>query len=197
MFPGGIRFRSISFCLAIFITAIFAYENIYSETEWLRHTFALYPGSSFYSWLTYSFLHGNIVHLLFNLLVLMQAGHIAEHYLGYFRFVLFSALCAIIAGLGTQWIYQYSNDSLVILIGYSGVLFGYIGLFIRIAAQRAGYSRKALIKIAEDNMLLIGFMIFPFFVNIGISAEAHLIGFLFGFICAPLFLKKKIRVRRV
>jgi membrane associated rhomboid family serine protease len=80
-----------------------------------------------YKLLTYMFLHGSALHLLFNMLFLFVFGDNVEDAMGHVRFIFFYALCGVIAAL----IYSYISDAPdTPLIGASGAVSGVIGAYL-------------------------------------------------------------------
>lgn len=147
------------------------------------------PPEFWTSFLTYGFLHGGLLHLAMNTAVFLGLGGMLAHALGPVRFVvLFLATSA--AG-ALVWGLLYSSDqTLAHLVGASGALFGFIGALKRwewrwIAATGASSRRfwGTLLALALLNILL-GFAVPP--GGGGIAWQAHLGGFIGGWLLAPL-----------
>ena len=68
---------------------------------------------------TYMFYHGGLVHLLFNMMILLMFGDYLEKLIGKYRFLWFYLLCGIAGGLLWAWI-----GVGVHLVGASGAIFG-------------------------------------------------------------------------
>jgi membrane associated rhomboid family serine protease len=77
--------------------------------------------------LTYMFLHGNILHLVGNMLFLWVFGDNVEDAMGHLRFLLFYLLCGIFAGLAHAFM---RPDSDVPMIGASGAVAGVIAAYL-------------------------------------------------------------------
>ena len=76
--------------------------------------------------LSYAFLHGNLIHLLFNMLWLISIGPMLEETYGSSRFIFMYVLTAIGGGLVSHFSrYGYNNS-----VGASGAIFGLIGIMI-------------------------------------------------------------------
>ena len=78
-------------------------------------------GSQVWSFLTYAFLHANLMHLFFNSLWLLIFGSVVARRLGPFRFLVLAAAAAIlgaVATLLTHW------GEVAIVIGASGAVSG-------------------------------------------------------------------------
>jgi membrane associated rhomboid family serine protease len=77
--------------------------------------------------LTYMFLHGNILHLLGNMVFLWVFGDNVEDAMGHWRFLLFYLLCGVFAGLAHAFMRQGSD---VPMIGASGAVAGVIAAYL-------------------------------------------------------------------
>ena len=88
--------------------------------------FALWPiGPNFMPWqvVTYSFLHGDILHLAFNMLGLWQFGSELERLWGEKRFMQFYT-ASVLTAAATQLLVTYLTGSPFPTIGASGGIFG-------------------------------------------------------------------------
>ena len=83
------------------------------------------PGQ--YKLLTYMFLHGSILHLLFNMIFLFVFGDNVEDAMGHFRFILFYLACGVIAAIVYSALTEFTE---VPLIGASGAVSGVIGAYL-------------------------------------------------------------------
>ena len=77
--------------------------------------------------LSYMFLHGDILHLLSNMLFLWVFGDNIEDALGHIKFLLFYLACGIFAALVHAWMIPASN---LPLIGASGAVAGVIAAYL-------------------------------------------------------------------
>lgn len=117
--------------------------------------------------ITYAFVHGGILHLVFNMVVLYQVGPLIEYEIGRSRFItlyLFATLTA--TGLDYLW---HPN---VPVVGASGALFGLIGFAI-LWYHRLG-DRNSL----ELRNFMLKWALFSFIFGILVGADhaAHLGG---------------------
>jgi membrane associated rhomboid family serine protease len=99
--------------------------------SWFTALFALWPlGSGFLPWqvITYSFLHGSISHLFFNMLGLWMFGGDLERLWGPKRFMQFYFACVLTAAL-TQMLIGVLSGEAYPTIGASGGLFGLLLAF--------------------------------------------------------------------
>lgn len=87
-------------------------------------TFSLYaPSSGKFQWfqpITHMFLHGSVIHILFNMIVFLSFGGIVENYFGRKKFIYFY----FIAGLGSALLQTIIVGGNVGMIGASGAIFG-------------------------------------------------------------------------
>lgn len=162
---------------------------------------------------TYSLLHGGIEHILFNCLWLAAFGAPVARRLGTGRFVvfwIFSAAFSAFFFAALHW------GELTILVGASGVISALMGAAVRFAFPPAGEgytgplahlnprlsipatfrSRTAtvftLMWLAGNLLLVTGLFGGPEMAG-AIAWEAHIGGFLFGFVLLPLFDRDPLR----
>lgn len=135
--------------------------------------------------LSHAFLHGGLLHLAFNTMMLMSVGPALERSLGSLRFLLLYVVAALGGGIAVCLLY----DIRMPIVGGSGALFGMLGALLAIN-MRAGRHALAfldyegprrLVSMIVAN-LVIGFLI-PF-----ISNTAHIGGLLAGFAVTWLWL---------
>ena len=108
-------------------------------SPFLDQNFALYPLGQFYEqgvvvsyfrpWqlLTYAFLHGGFVHLLFNALMLVQFGPRLENTLGRKRFIQFLVVCTVgaaVVQLAVLWLMRSNGYAVGPTLGASGYIYG-------------------------------------------------------------------------
>ena len=117
--------------LLLINVAVFALQLIGGDNFLITYG-ALWPlaSSNFEPWqlLTYSFLHGSPVHLLFNMLALVMFGGDVERVWGRQRFLTYYFVCVLSAGL-TQVLFTYLSGSQAETIGASGGVFGVLLAF--------------------------------------------------------------------
>ncbi len=157
----------------------------------VEHHFALWPLNStfagFYPWqlITYGFLHGNLTHIFFNMLMLWMFGRELEIVMGSRRFLTYYMTCVIGAGI-VQLIVETMGGTGYPTVGASGGVFG-----ILLAFGMAFPNRMILLLIppipmkAKYLVVLAGGMELYFGISgarPGIASFAHLGGMLFGFL---------------
>jgi membrane associated rhomboid family serine protease len=80
-----------------------------------------------YTLLTYQFLHGDIIHLLSNMLFLWVFGDNVEDAMGHFKYFIFYIVCGVCAGLTHAFMLPSSP---LPLIGASGAVAGVIAAYL-------------------------------------------------------------------
>ena len=92
---------------------------------------ALPPEISFQPWqlVTYGFLHGNLTHLLFNMLALYMFGSDIERVVGQRRYAIYYFICVVTAALAQLTIAALSNAPPAPTVGASGGIFGLLLAF--------------------------------------------------------------------
>lgn len=94
--------------------------------------FAQHPGFALWQLVTYSFLHGSLMHLLFNMLALYMFGSDIERIFGARRFTQYYFICVITAGVAQLAVASLANSPPYPTVGASGGVFGLLlafGLF--------------------------------------------------------------------
>ncbi|KKE80740.1 rhomboid family intramembrane serine protease [Oceanobacillus caeni] len=128
------------------------------------------------------FLHGDLMHALFNSFSLVLFGPALEQMVGKSKFLFGYFGAGIIGNIGT-FIFGPENYW---HLGASGAIFGLFGIYVFMAMNR-----KHLIDQSSAQMIrviLIFGLIMTFFRS-GINVYGHLFGFIGGFLLAPLVLK--------
>jgi membrane associated rhomboid family serine protease len=136
------------------------------------------------------FLHASFEHVTANSvpLILMGTFVLAA---GARRFLLSTAFIALASGLGVWLI----GDPRTIVVGASGVIFGYFGLLLaRGIVERSWWS----IAVALLTGLLYGWQLVGVLpaVNSNISWQGHLCGFVGGIVAGFLFRRRRPRPER-
>lgn len=174
----------------------------------LRYAVPLTDQSPAWLWspVTYSLLHGSFAHIIVNSLWLVAFGAIVARRIGTTRFVLFwlaSAVAAVALHLAVHW----GDD--VPVIGASGVVSGLMGAAARFAFPQSGRFRREKahflprLSVVESlsNRTVLVYVGLWFGINAlaafgfgsdptgttQIAWEAHIGGFLFGFLGFAFF----------
>jgi len=117
-------------CLLIVNTAVFLLGGLIPQLgAFLLHWFSIDPRS----WLTalqpwrlvsYQFLHGSVLHIVLNMIVLFFLGPTLEKHWGSRRFVLFYLGCGVAAGLSYLLLMAIGIVGAAPLLGASGAILG-------------------------------------------------------------------------
>ena len=133
--PGGTWPATTPVTHLLIIANILIYVLHVGAAEPLVETFALWPletGSEFpaappfqiWQLVTYSFLHGSVLHLLFNMLALFMFGGELERIWGRPRFLVYYLVCVISAAVAQLIVASVSMAPPHATLGASGGVFG-------------------------------------------------------------------------
>jgi len=195
--PAPVLLWIVGFC-ALFETAFTLAESPFFAFGALRRTAILYgafwpgllgdwgpifPGQRFTMFLSYAFLHGGFLHMVFNMLILLHLGRETVLRLGQTGFALAFALCAV-GGAGA---FALLNGGEAPMLGASGVVFGLFGMTIYWDIQRRRAQRASL---DQPIRLIVGLMVMNvlLWALVGgmLAWEAHLGGFVTGALLARI-----------
>lgn len=134
--------------------------------------------------ITYMFIHGSFIHLLFNMIALNLFGSIIELKIGRKLFLISFILCGIISALVH---FMFLNTP---LIGSSGSIFGLLSICSFINPNMTIFINFIPIKL-KYSIIFIFFidLIFGLFISDGIAHFAHIGGLISGLIIGYIFLK--------
>ncbi|WP_209425931.1 rhomboid family intramembrane serine protease [Pararhodobacter sp. SW119] len=143
----------------------------------------LWPGQSVSMFVTYAFLHVGFLHLLFNMLVLVQLGRECVGRLGEWGFSVLYLLSAIGGAAGFLLLPSSSGP----MVGASGAIFGLFGAVQywdwqrrRATGASLGPFWKVMFGLVLMNVLLL------LLVGSYLAWQAHLGGYIAGFLVARL-----------
>jgi membrane associated rhomboid family serine protease len=131
---------------------------------------------------TSGFVHANLLHVGFNMLIIYQVSLMLEPVLGPVRYVL-TYICCLIGGSAGALL--LTNNPVAITIGASGVAFGLVGCAIAGMIQR----KMPVLRSNLGGLLIINLVIT--FAIPGISIGGHLGGLVAGFLCGLILLKPR------
>lgn len=207
-----------------FCAGVYAVQYLVNGTEWgnwVLVNLALIPlrfsagivepqWSYWLSPLSYSFLHGNVNHLVVNMLWLAIFGSPLALRMGTGYFLLFWVVTAIASAFMHYLVYP---ESVAPLVGASGAISGMTGAATRFAFRVQNHGRfrafsgpiLSFKEVLTDKTALV-FVIFWFGMNFLIGAgalsepnsitsiawQAHIGGFLAGFFLLPLFITRRV-----
>lgn len=147
--------------------------------------------------ISYQFLHGSILHLVFNMAFLWVFGDNIEDAMGHWRFLVFYLMCGVIAGL----IHAAADPGAVIpIVGASGAISGVLGAYL-VLHPRA----KILVPVIIVPLYLPAYILLLFWIGFQVFSAvlltpdqsnvawwAHIGGFLAGMILVVPFRHKTL-----
>lgn len=156
----------------------------------------VFPGQRIAMFVSYAFLHGGLMHMLFNMLILVHLSRETVARVGNAGFALFFAITAM-GGAAAYWLLSSAQAPMV---GASGVVFGLFGVTMFWDWQRRralGAPIQPVLRMALG--LVVMNVILWVLVQGYLAWEAHLGGFLAGIAAAALAtptLAHRYRARR-
>lgn len=208
---SGVVTAIIGLCILVHLARLYLLSP--AADTWVILHFAFVPlrftggypldAYAFASPFTYALLHGGAVHLAVNMIWMAAFGSPLANRIGPARFVFFWAVTALAAALLHVALHPFDP---VPLVGASGTISGMMGAAARFAfridrgAQRPGFAGPVLpIFIVFRSRMTVVFLAVWFVVNLvvglgsgtggttSIAWEAHIGGFLTGFLALPVF----------
>lgn len=198
------KFPIVVVSLIIINTLIFIYQFLLRNPNYFVYKWSLIPknlfkygGFEYLKLITSTFLHGNLAHIIGNMLYLWVFGDNVENNLGSIRFIIFYFFCGIIAGLTHAFIYPNSS---IPTIGASGAIAGVLGAYFYLFPNAKVLALVPLFWyfsiIPVPAVIFLGFwfilQLIPGFASLGNIASgvaywAHIGGFISGIILIILF----------
>lgn len=178
---------AIAYATLLVVCDPFTRETFAAKLEsygWL--TGALCADGEPWRLLSYAFLHGDVLHLLFNLSMLAGLAPALEATLGSVRFAALYVVSAVGGGVGTCLLYAPELP----VVGGSGALFGMLGAAIAIN-MRSGRHLLAFLDF-EGPRRLIGMTVVNLVIGYWlpfVSNTCHVGGLLAGFVVTFLWLR--------
>ena len=147
---------------------------------------------------THMFLHGGFIHLLMNLAMLLAFGTPIERRMSALSFALFYTVCGL---AGALMLGAFHPSSVIPLLGASGAISGMAGAVGRISLTGGPGNGMPFRSRSAAFAFVVLWLVFNFIFGIigpaifgmqgDIAWEAHLGGFIAGFVLVNLFLKAK------
>jgi len=123
------------------------------------------------------YLHGSLLHILFNVLWIRQLGPLVEELYGVARLVVIFTVAGVLG-------FVFSNLwGIQATVGASGSIFGLLAAVIYYGKRRGGVWGQDLVRRVGSWVLM--FFIFGFLIP-GVNNLAHAGGFIGGYLCAFL-----------
>ena len=123
---------------------------------------------------TVTLLHGNYLHLFFNMYALYLSGRIVERWYGSLTFLVFYLVCAAAGSIGS---FVVGGD--VPSVGASGAIFGLFGVLLTAGRLHHPVDRQSRALVSQIGMLILINLVFGLVVP-GIDNAAHVGGLLAG-----------------
>jgi membrane associated rhomboid family serine protease len=123
---------------------------------------------------TVTLLHGNELHLFFNMYALYLSGRIVERWYGSLNFLVFYLACAAAGSIGS---FVLGGDAPS--VGASGAVFGLFGLLLAAGRVHHPVDKQSRAIVSQLGMLIVINLLFGFAVP-GIDNAAHLGGLAAG-----------------
>ena len=150
-----------------------------------------------YRMLTGMFLHGDITHLLNNMLMLYLLGNMVEQRVGRWKFALSYFLCGLVAGfisLGAKYFSGIDANS----IGASGAVYGIFGLALVTEIATINWRRVSVLTIRRIFLVIlcIAVSLYVDAQSAGIDYEAHIGGLCMGAIIGSVWYLNQFRKKK-
>lgn len=160
--------------------------------------FFVTKGERVFTIFTSMFLHGDLFHILGNMLYLFVFGDNVEDRFGHVKFLFLYLIFGVVGGLAHSYVTIMFNeaDAFIPAIGASGAISGVLGAYIiffpraRIISVAIWYYLVRIIKVPA--LIFIGFWFVLQFLYVligslgGVAYWAHIGGFFAGFIVASI-----------
>ena len=145
-----------------------------------RPNYALQPWTMF---VTYSFLHGGIIHFAVNMMTLFSLGPPLVSYFGTPRFLLIYTASTIGGAIG----FALLSGEVLPMVGASGALFGLAGALMALTWRDIRASNGSILPVLRSISWLVVLNLLLWWAMAGhLAWETHLGGFIIGWIAALL-----------
>ncbi len=164
--------------LLILINILFYFTIPYEYYSLLGLNILFFKGA-YWQILSSMFIHGNLTHLILNMIVLFQFGRILEPYLSAFRFFLLYIIGGIMCSILSAFYVYFSFNQLsemINLVGASGAICVLMGYYAFLDKS----STKGLIVA----ILLMSFA--PLLMGVNVAWYGHIFGFICGYFLGKL-----------
>jgi len=185
---------------AIHLALMILFFTNQAANERVYELFALVPNdSTWHTYLTYNFLHADIIHLLGNMIYLFLFGSCVEDIIGRGKFIAFYLLAGVLAGFGHVFV---AHPSTIMMVGASGAISGCMGAFVLLLHNRQiefKYLFLFFFRLFTGDFFLPAWLVISFWFGLdvlgvllssgteggGVAYGAHVGGFLAGMAAAP------------
>ncbi|MCR5102497.1 MAG: rhomboid family intramembrane serine protease [Butyrivibrio sp.] len=163
--------------IIIFVICVFTGSLLYQKGALILENVR---AGEYYRLVTAMFLHGDLQHILGNMMLLVFMGSMVEEYIGHIQYFILYFIAGIGGNILSLW-YESLKGLSWYSYGASGAAFGIIGAFLVIII----IGRKTLRKgtgILIRTLLLVAFSIYSSFADANVNYAAHIGGLVFGMI---------------
>ncbi len=190
--------KSVNLVIVIITTAAFFVMQLWEKsltpgnfyghtTEFLLEHGALYTPAlrdgEWYRLITHMFLHGDITHLMHNMMILFCLGNALEHYLGKVKYVVLYFFGGILAAFGSV-MYNISDT---VSVGASGAVFAVVGAMAWLVLKNKGRLKGFT---GERLVIFIFLSVFAGIGDYNVDNAAHVAGLIAGFFLSMLLYRK-------
>ena len=194
VFGGNIAFSYlkkkaiVTVAIIVINVAVFAIATILGLHQWTILRGGMVPLSyiihtgEYWRFLTSMFIHGNLLHMVFNMIILMHGGGFIEPQMGWKRFLAFYLSAGLLVSFFTGVLSQG------ISVGASGALFAVLGyiLYYDLQARKRGIQTHSMIV-----PLVLVNIVFTFLIP-RVSIVGHFSGLAVGYLYGWLKGRMKI-----
>lgn len=173
----------ITIALLVLNIIVFVLSNTFMRflySKGMMDTTLVVREGEFYRLFSAMFLHADMEHLFNNMMVLVIVGALIENYLGHFTYLFLYIIAGVFGNLLSMY-YEISKDDFRVSLGASGATMGIVGFLVVWLV----INRKVLVKdksMVLRLLLLLVFVVEACFFQAQANTQAHLGGFLAGFI---------------
>ena len=178
---GGARVEKpyVTYVLIAINVLLFAF-SFTNGIDQVAQDYGMFPpaiavNGEYWRLLSSAFLHGSMLHILFNMYVLFVIGQALERILGHVRY----SILFIVAALGGAVASYAFSDVLTVSVGASGAIFGLMGALI-VAGKRLRWDITQVLVLLGVNVV-IGFL------SPDVDWRAHFGGLVIGALVAAVF----------
>ncbi|MHB9293619.1 putative rhomboid family protein [Hollandina sp. SP2] len=188
LFRRPFRYRNDNMALVLIglNIGVFLLQMVYPPVKYYG---ALNPGAVLHGWIwqfvSYMFAHGNLSHLLFNMLALFLFGTQVERRMGSKEFLLYYMVTGVLAGIFSFLVYWLTGAYGVFLLGASGAIFAVQLAYATLFPDAVIFIWGILPLRAP--LMVLGFTVIEIFSSVtgigsGVAHLTHLAGFVWGWI---------------
>jgi rhomboid protease GluP len=157
--------------------------SVDSLIQWGGNLRALTLDGELWRLFTSTFMHGGIIHLLFNMYAALQVGFILETNIGKYRYIVSYLACGILASIASI---AFKDN--IVSVGASGAIFGLYGLLLSLLiTKRLNIPQEARKNLLTSTSIFIGYNLMFGFAKEGIDNAAHIGGLISGFLIGFIY----------